>query len=1080
MQIKSISRPIHTVLDTTNYKEKNKYISNKNNKFLNLPQTILLNIASFLEFHERAKLSCVHPILRDITCNKIFWKSIHLTPYYRYIDDKIFLNILSHKSINKYTKYLSIEKCDEITDISIKYIPIYCPNIKILLVTDCTKISEDILLDIVPKLPKLNRLEAYRQDINLLFPAKMYEMYPHIDLGHLWIYYCSTLLIPPRPYPPSIDDNGNYIQPRCYHTNSTTNIRGCWGDLHSCIIYGLKTYPFSSPISFDYTNYPLHSNFFDPVLLSNRRNISAMNEDAIVNNEQEGSNTIVDTNNNNNEQYNIKINIKDLKKNFISPNILTDTVRSGPYPIDVIFRCETHLGDDQNLREYRSCEQCTNLYGLNDMWTDFLCTYCHDMILLQQKDNWITLNNSIARIQLPQILSKLNIISSRDNLPSFLRSYGTYTQNLNSNIPHVSLRSLLEGQILENSGAVGLLHTLIDHQYSHTIQNINNTILDDAIYLNANNNDTVSDITTDANLEIDNESQIIDNTDSNNNNNNEILSSTNYNENNPLLTDDQRNDIIDITNSNTVNSDYNSIKSYKKDSSVRTILGAIAGHLFTPSKDQNIIQNDLLDDINDEYIFYIDSVPQLSIESVFSNDNDVTKDRRNNIIDKYNTITNTAPNFVGQYKPDLETLSSLNLENTTVPTATTTTTITNDNNNTNQREGIAITIQEDNVRNETRQNQIRNEIHSVPYTSLLTHNLRVLERQIGQILSGLKKAYDDGYSRAFLCVGSGDIVEILADDHSNMSSNQLLYMYSINKGQTNIKSILFPFILTMLCVLYFYTAQQRYYINSSFCNFFDPSKYFILDTHNIVMGQLLSIGIPIAITATLCLIFYVFHLSITIISYIILAIVFVIQFVVGMLRLLTILILDISLPQDFITFCLQLWNLILTCPLSIALSTLRNNVKHIFILLFLIIYATLISITFPKLFLIVFTSFICAHDILSMIYPTQFIPFIIPAPLQGLLLTPNINYIVGNIHMRAMEMIWYGLQIAILLRDNTFLAMFGFIAFISTIVFFTFTLSYKGYNLPPYTISVAWAVLLSVAGDSFLSMRNKFGSFLLV
>ncbi len=349
----------------------------------------------------------------------------------------------------------------------------------------------------------------------------------------------------------------------------------------------------------------------------------------------------------------------------------------------------------------------------------------------------------------------------------------------------------------------------------------------------------------------------------------------------------------------------------------------------------------------------------------------------------------------------------------------------------------------------------------VPLGTFLTHNQEALDRQMDAVSSALVAARNAGHERALLCVAQGDEVRVLSDDQCVMSQRREEDMYKTNTVCQNVSSLLVPFIVVMAIVLYLIHATRRLVRRNNYDGTTDPGMYLAASGSGDIdsLWRVLIIIVSVIVSFVLCIFCLrrcanCVHLFVHMFR-VLLFLEVVLMFFIGSLTLALIFVYDWSIPIEPFSFYIVIANLTVVGTASMYFDQAPNGLRQVFLVLINIIFAYVFVTSLPMEFIIVILIVMCVVDCYSMMKEDQpIMPFIMPATFQMLYTRPRLWYAIATLRVRAGEFIWYGLLIGLAdIIGGIFLVIFVFIVIMGSLAFGAFVLPYKGVDFRPLVIS---------------------------
>eukprot|EP00808_Paulinella_micropora_P024122 g6237.t1 len=197
-----------------------------------MPEDIFINIFNYLSLKDLAHAGSINRAWYSVSQEPSLWETLDLSSIFYRVDDRLLKMQLTSRRFRA-LKYLSLEGCTAITSESIRTIQQLCPNLRSLLLTECTGIDPYLLLDLVHHIP-LERLELYRVTNDYVLAPRLRAIRPGLNLGFLWLQYCAATGM-------RVGEDGEPAV--CRHEGAVNAERaGCWGRIKGRIIYSNQFY----------------------------------------------------------------------------------------------------------------------------------------------------------------------------------------------------------------------------------------------------------------------------------------------------------------------------------------------------------------------------------------------------------------------------------------------------------------------------------------------------------------------------------------------------------------------------------------------------------------------------------------------------------------------------------------------------------------------------------------------------------------------------------------------------------------------------------------------------------------------
>lgn len=102
------------------------------------------------------------------------------------VDDKLIMATFSSPRFRG-IESLSLERCSAISSKSLRCLMENCMNLKMLLLTGCSGIDGEAVMEMVEALPLLQKLELHHCGLDPKIAIELLRIRPNLDLGFFWL-----------------------------------------------------------------------------------------------------------------------------------------------------------------------------------------------------------------------------------------------------------------------------------------------------------------------------------------------------------------------------------------------------------------------------------------------------------------------------------------------------------------------------------------------------------------------------------------------------------------------------------------------------------------------------------------------------------------------------------------------------------------------------------------------------------------------------------------------------------------------------------------------------------------------------
>jgi len=333
-------------------------------------------------------------------------------------------NLLLEHILNKYAvrftwlRVLRLEGCSALRSGCLQIIVDNCPHLEVLLLTGCAKIHHKAVVESIPFLPKLQKIELFGVTDNFAVAEFLKAKYPWLDLGMFWLQYLASIgkqdplmimngLSGARvKYASELKFPGEEEIPQVPLNIADDNFAYYENDEKAETMEALEVRPplASRDFPFGQISPDIRERFEEgpPSLESG----TCRYEGGFVGGcWGEVVGRVVYSN------------------QFYS--------RGGNYPREVLYSCHEHKDEDFKDEQLEWCRACERFTRESSFFGEMTCKVCYDEKNLLNREIWVPLTSTgIKSFNFNHVVAHTLTIADRRNLPCTLKSYGNATFTL--------------------------------------------------------------------------------------------------------------------------------------------------------------------------------------------------------------------------------------------------------------------------------------------------------------------------------------------------------------------------------------------------------------------------------------------------------------------------------------------------------------------------------------------------------------------------------------------------------------------------------------------------------------------------
>lgn len=372
-----------------------------------VPEDCFIHCLQYLSGKDKVNAALVCRAWKDLVYNPYLWPRLDLSNYATAVHNVLLEHILS-KSAMRFTelKTLRLEGCTALTAPCLEVIAENCPDLEVLLLTGCSNIHYKAVLNVIPRLQNLKRLELFgvteKYEICEIIRRKM----PWVDLGMFWLEYLGSI----GNTDPLMMMSGDYGARKRYKREITFNddlsdeeneVDLLYADDEKAPDVDSLLIPPNQTRDFQFGQLPegAEDRFQDgPPPLTNGECRFAGGFGAVGGCYGAIKGRVIYSN----QDYN----------------------RSGNYPREVLYYCHDHREQDEQDQNLYRCHACKHFMRMRSFFgeNEMTCIVCHDELILQNAQIWIPLTTTgIKNFTFNHVLQHTLSVADRRNLPRTLK-----------------------------------------------------------------------------------------------------------------------------------------------------------------------------------------------------------------------------------------------------------------------------------------------------------------------------------------------------------------------------------------------------------------------------------------------------------------------------------------------------------------------------------------------------------------------------------------------------------------------------------------------------------------------------------
>eukprot|EP01083_Nonionella_stella_P062522 162548_1 len=367
-----------------------------------LPEDIFIACMSFLSIHDVNASAAVSRFWKHCAYDPSLWPKLDLSKFPFGVHDQFLKHLFTTSRRFSELRSLSLEGCSAITDQSLLLIGPRCPLLTAIRLTGCFRLGRDAIVRMVGWMPQLDSIELFGAVEDVAIVDEIRRIRPWIKFGFLWFSYCAKFgcrrdLPPPRPRSLSYGSQG--------------------GDYSSTDEMKIEVIVEESPVELR----ALRRGDELAPLLANEEVASAASSlpdhSHIINRPPKEACRY-------DQSFDGGGCWGDVTGRIVYSN--QEYHRGGNYPSEILYSCGGHDEMDFKENDFVRCEECRDLFEEESCWSEIVCKVCYDKKNLQNKNNWIALNDkSVKEFDFAALVRKTLIIADDRNLPSSLKEIAT-------------------------------------------------------------------------------------------------------------------------------------------------------------------------------------------------------------------------------------------------------------------------------------------------------------------------------------------------------------------------------------------------------------------------------------------------------------------------------------------------------------------------------------------------------------------------------------------------------------------------------------------------------------------------------